>query len=116
MFFFVLASTLLALRLKTRLTFGERRLSYDDYITVLAWVSEKQSHQAHELGLSGVILRSIDHRITHLSSHRVSAADSVARSVDIVAKGMIPYISQTNNLSVSGWITSFSTHVDGPSK
>lgn len=36
--FFVVASSLLALRIKTRLTFGERRLSADDYITVLAWV------------------------------------------------------------------------------
>ena len=115
MFFFVLASALLALRLKTRFTFGERRLSYDDYITVLAWVSGKQFHQTHDIGLSGVILRSIDHRITHLSSHRFSAANSVTRSVDLVAKGMIPYVSRTN-LSVSGWITSFSTHVVGPSK
>jgi hypothetical protein len=114
-FFFVLASALLALRLKTRLTFGERRLSSDDYISVLAWVSEKYSHQTHDLGLSGGILRSIDHRITHLSSHRFSAANSVARSVDIIAKGMVPYVCQTN-LSVSGWITSFSTHVVGPSK
>ena len=38
MIFFVVASGLLALRIKTRLTFGERRLSADDYISVLAWV------------------------------------------------------------------------------
>jgi hypothetical protein len=89
--FFLLASALLALRIKTRLTFGERRLSYDDYITVLAWVRYHILSNSNNSGLSGVILCSTDRRITHLSSHQFNATDSLTRSVDIVAKGILYY-------------------------